>query len=76
MKEVKFRGKDIETEEIICGSLVIDEGIPYIFTGKLYFAVDDCGKFCGMRAVEPESIEIYMGERDENGREIYHPLKR
>ena len=63
MREIKFRGKEIETNEWIYGSLVISETSVSIYPKKLY--IDSSYK------VDPDSVGQFTGLCDKDGRDIY-----
>lgn len=58
MREIKFRGKDIQTKQWVYGDLMHYEGKTYI---------EDCPRFI----INPSTIGQYTGLKDKNGKEIY-----
>jgi uncharacterized phage protein (TIGR01671 family) len=70
-REIKFRGKSIETGNWIYGSLIVDS-----MTGKeaaiVDFAdIDDGIQSFSLEKVYIETVGQYIGSNDKNGKEIY-----
>lgn len=68
MRKIKFRGKDIETDEWIYGDLIQRIG----YMPSIVYAYEHNGKICyGECAVKLETVGQFTGRLDKNGKEIY-----
>lgn len=66
-REIKFRGKRVDNQEWVCGSLVIDrQGIHSIID----WADSKTGSY-SWNDITPESVGQYTGLKDRHGVEIY-----
>lgn len=74
MKDILFRGKDIETGEWVYGYFVGHKDEAYIFEQSEVSKGLDIGGYldcCQMREVDPETVGQYTGVIDKNGTYIY-----
>lgn len=70
MQEIKFRGKEIETDDWIYGSLLILNDKYYIHPSN-YGDLDDIDFGWGFYEVYKDSVGQYINLKDKNGKEIY-----
>jgi len=81
MRKIKFRGKNINTQEWIYGGtlLNLDDGknlyMPAIHT-KANADEDDNGNIiriedCVIYKIDPETVGLFIGIYDKNGKEVY-----
>lgn len=73
MREVKFRGKSVETGEWVYGSLVQEDGKAWIVGG---ISIEDAGGVFDFYATEwyeviPETVGQYTGLKDMDREEIF-----
>ncbi len=67
MREIKFRGKRIDNGKWIYGSLIIEED-PIADTFKYFIKPFN---FLTGKIVVPETVGLYTGSKDKDGKEIY-----
>lgn len=69
MRPIKFRGKRIDNDEWVYGSLVIDTTDEQV-THIIDYAISDDNVYI-WNPVKPETVGQYIGIEDKHGKEIY-----
>ena len=74
MREIKFRGKSLETGEWIFGDLIENQGRFFIYkaSSETTFKDDDDGQIVLVaKEVDQKTVGQYVGIRDATGQKIY-----
>ena len=78
MREILFRGKDVESHKWVCGSLIEDDNFCCILdrSFKGYYEYPDLDGEIGyingqVRPVIPETVGQFTGLLDDNGEKIF-----
>jgi uncharacterized phage protein (TIGR01671 family) len=64
MREIKFRGKSVDSEKWIYGGIAISNG-------KYFIAETTKDGYINLKEVIPETVGQSIDSKDKNGREIY-----
>ena len=71
MREIKFRGKDLDSDKWKYGQLTVIENDYFInYEDQVRDGEDSYIDYIGSQ-VKPETVGQYIGKKDKNGKEIY-----